>query len=73
VPRDNKIKENTFVNNGTAPPPWHPLAGAAADIIEGYVNLPYGSDPTAGNCYEDNHYSTYVNIITGQPEPPQCD
>lgn len=73
VPRDNKIKENTFVNNGTAPPPWHPLAGAAADIIEGYVNLPYGSDPTAGNCYEDNHYSTYVNFITGQPGPPQCD
>jgi len=62
VPRDNKIKENTFVNNGTAPPPWHPLAGAAADIIEGYVNLPYGSDPTAGN-----------NFITGQPGPPQCD
>ena len=73
VPRDNKIEENIFVNNGTAPPVWHPLAFAAADIIEGYVNLPYGSDPTAGNCYEDNDYSTYVNFITGQPGPPQCD
>jgi hypothetical protein len=73
VPRDNKILANTFVNNGTAPPFWHPLAGAAADIIEGYVNVPYGSDPTAGNCYEGNRYSTYFNIITGQAGPPQCD
>ena len=74
VPRDNKIQENVFVNNGTEPPD-HDLAFFAADIIEGYINLPYGSDPTAGNCYADNSYATYSNFVDyfGTTEPPQCD
>lgn len=73
VPRDNKILGNTFADNGTSPPD-HPLSFAAADIIEGYVNLPFPeSDPTAGNCYAGNSYSTYTNFITGAAAPPQCD
>jgi hypothetical protein len=74
VPRDNKIQENVFVDNGLHPPD-HELAFFAADIIEGYVNLPFpGSEPTAGNCYEDNSYTTYWNFVDfGATGPPQCD
>jgi hypothetical protein len=51
VPRNNVIEANIVINNGSDGGD-HPLASFAADIIEGYVNLPYGSDPTAGNCFE---------------------
>jgi nitrous oxidase accessory protein NosD len=65
VPRNNKILGNTFVNNGTNPVPWHPLAPFAADITEAVL------DPTANNCYEGNSYTTYASI-TGAPAPQEC-
>lgn len=65
VPRNNEIEGNTFINNGTNPVPWHPFAPLAADIIEAVL------DPTAGNCFEDNSYSTYASLV-GAPAPQQC-
>jgi hypothetical protein len=63
VPRDNVIERNTFVHNGTDPPPDHPLAPLAADIV--YVVV----DPTAGNCFDRNHYTTYSSLTGGGPDP----
>jgi hypothetical protein len=63
VPRDNVIERNTFINNGTDPPPDHPLAPLAADIV--YVVV----DPTAGNCFDRNHYTTYSSLTGGGPDP----
>ena len=62
VPRDNVIERNTFVNNGTDPPP-HPLAPFAADIV---YAVP---DPTAGNCFDRNTYTTYSSIFGGGLPP----
>jgi parallel beta-helix repeat protein len=65
VPRNNKIADNTFVNNGTNAPGGHPLAPYAADIIEGVF------DPSAGNCFEENSYTTYASLV-GAPAPQAC-
>jgi hypothetical protein len=67
VPRDNRIQGNTFVNNGTDPPLWHPLAPFAADIIEAVF------DPSAGNRYNGNSCTTYSFIPGGVEQvPPPC-
>jgi len=65
VPRNNQITDNKFVNNGTNPVPWHPLAPLAADITEAVL------DPTANNCYEENTYTTYASLV-GAPAPQAC-
>lgn len=64
VPRDNRILGNTFVNNGTAPPSWHPLAPFAADIIEAVF------DPSAGNRFDGNRCTTYSSIPGGVEQVP---
>lgn len=67
VPRDNLIAGNAFVNNGTNPVPWHPLAPFAADIIEAVF------DPSAGNRYNGNRCTTYSFIPGGVEQvPPPC-
>jgi len=64
VPRDNRIQGNTFVNNGTMPPVWHPLAPFAADIIEAVF------DPSAGNRFNGNRCTTYSFIPGGVEQVP---
>ncbi|MCP5065616.1 MAG: hypothetical protein GY946_03540, partial [bacterium] len=65
LPRNNEIRENTFINNGTSPDALHPLAPYAADITEVYM------DPLAGNCYADNTYATYEALLAA-PAPQAC-
>jgi hypothetical protein len=64
VPRDNRIQGNTFVNNGTDPPLWHPLWPFAADIIEAVF------DPSAGNRFNGNRCTTYSYIPGGVEQVP---
>jgi hypothetical protein len=65
VPRDNVIERNTFIHNGTNPPPLHPLAPLAADIT--YVVIP---ETQAGNCFDRNIYTTYASLFGNGPD--QC-
>jgi hypothetical protein len=65
VPRNNEISDNIFVNNGTVGFPGHPLDPLKADIIEAVL------DPTAGNCFDENTYTTYASLV-GAPAPQQC-
>ncbi len=64
VPNFNRISRNTFVNNGTAPDPTHPLAPFAADM----VNIVF--DPSPGNCFTQNTFATYASLTGGGPH--QC-
>ena len=72
VPRDNRIQGNVFVNNGTMPPLWHPLAPFAADIIEAVFDLD-PSAPPANNRFNGNRCTTYSFIPGGVEQvPPPC-
>ena len=64
VPRDNRIQGNTFVNNGTNPPSWHPLADYAADIITAVFE-------PAGNSFHGNTCTTY-DFIGVEQVPAPC-
>lgn len=64
VPRDNMIAGNRFVNNGTNPPSWHPLADYAADIITAVVE-------PAGNSFHGNTCTTY-DFIGVEQVPAPC-
>ena len=69
VPRDNRIQGNVFVNNGTNPVPWHPLAPFAADIIEAVFDLD-PSAPPANNRFRGNRCATYSFIPGGVEQVP---
>ena len=58
VPERDIIIGNKFVNNGTNPPPTHPLAFAAADMI--YI-VDFGGG--AGNCFSKNVYDTRTFLL----------
>jgi hypothetical protein len=64
VPRDNMIAGNRFVNNGTNPPSWHPLADYAADIITAVFE-------PAGNSFHGNTCTTY-DFIGVEQVPAPC-
>ncbi len=66
IPQGNRVERNSFVNNGTAPDPTHPLAPFAADIT--YIILPGG--PQTGNCFDKNTYTTYQAVLGFSP--PAC-
>lgn len=67
LPQGNRVERNSFINNGTAPDPSHPLASFAADMV--YVILP-GGPPQTGNCFDRNTYTTY-SAVQGL-SPPAC-
>ena len=61
-PDNNQVLDNTFTHNGTSPPPDHPMALLAADIVL------FGTG--TNNCFSGNTYGT--KFYLGGRNLPSC-
>jgi parallel beta-helix repeat protein len=59
---NNRVVENTLIDNGLNPDPSHPFAFVASDL----ALLSFGQ----GNCYQRNSYTTFGGLFS--PPPPEC-
>lgn len=68
----NRVVGNRVDTNGTNPDPSHPFAPVASDLTLLALPNPLTGDPdpSHGNCYEDNVFSTFFSFFTGTP--PAC-
>jgi parallel beta-helix repeat protein len=58
---DNRVIDNTFVNNGTNPDPSNPFSVFASDV--GLLSL-----DDNGNCYSGNVFDTFFSLIGVLPD-----
>jgi parallel beta-helix repeat protein len=82
---DNRVADNTLVNNGTNPDPENPFPAFAAELTlltlpASFVGLPGDERPYHGNCYENNQpedawFFSLFDATIGVPlpwTPPPC-